>query len=210
MRHANPVPDQVELADAMLRSSVFLTATKETLMSIDTDQPTHETPTHKQPGTRRILLAVVGAFAVVVVAVAVVATVNTGDGMSSSSEDPESVLRAFEAARNSGDVGAVMEFYAEDAVVKDSPVGEDGIANGRKANGYAEILSMEAQIPRIQGSTGGIEYLDMTVSGNTATFNHKFLNAGGDCFGGTGDQVTIEDGKITLYDWGTDDPSQCE
>ena len=136
----------------------------------------------------------------------VMALVLTAVGCSSTSnDDPESVLRAYEAARNSGDVDAVIEFYAEDAVVKDSPVGEGGIANGKD-----EIRSIEAQIPEIQGSTGGIEFLDMTVSGNTVTFNHKFLTADGDCFGGTGDQVTIEDDKITLYDWGTDDPSQCE
>jgi ketosteroid isomerase-like protein len=136
----------------------------------------------------------------------VMALVLTAVGCSSSSEeDPESVLRAFETARNSGDVDAVMEFYAQDAVVMDRPSDEDGIANGRD-----EIRSMEAQVPGIQGSTGGIEFLDMTVSGNTATFNHKFLDADGGCFGGTGDQVTIEDDEITLYEWGPDDPGQCE
>jgi ketosteroid isomerase-like protein len=136
----------------------------------------------------------------------VMTLVSTAVGCSSSSEeDLESVLRAFETARNAGDVDVVMEFYAQDAVVKDGPLDEDAIANGND-----EIRSMEAQVSGIQGSTGGIEFLDMTVSGNTATFNHKFLNADGGCFGGTGDQVTIEDGEITLYEWGPDDPGQCE
>jgi hypothetical protein len=98
-----------------------------------------------------------------------------------------------------------MALYAEDAVVEDHPLDSDEVATG-----VAEIRRYELQFPAAIDPTGGIEYLDMTVSGNTATFNHKFLNAGGVCFGGTGDQVTIEDGKITLYDWGTDDPSQCE
>jgi hypothetical protein len=47
------------------------------------------------------------------------------------------------------------------------------------------------------------------VSGSTVTFNHKFFIADGSCFGGLGGEVTVEDDKITLYDWGPQDPSQC-
>ncbi len=79
IRHANPVPDPADLADAMLRSSVFLTATKEKSMSLDKDRPTNQTSESKQSGRRRNLLAVVAALAVVVVAGAVIATVNTGE-----------------------------------------------------------------------------------------------------------------------------------
>jgi hypothetical protein len=55
------------------------------------------------------------------------------------------VLRAFETARNSAGVDAVTEFYAQDAVVKEGPLDEDGIANGKD-----EIRSMEAQFPGIE------------------------------------------------------------
>ncbi len=123
---------------------------------------------------------------------------------SGNSADPAAVLVDYQDARNSGDVDAVMAFYAEDAVVKDHPLGGDGIANG-----VDEIRSLEARVPMLQGSTGGIEFTDMVVSGNTVTFNHKFFNASGGCFGGLGGKVTVEDGKITLYDWGPQDPSQC-
>jgi hypothetical protein len=90
MRHANPVSDQVELADAMLRSSVFLTATKETTVSIDTKQSTQQHPTSKQRTSRRNVMALAGAFAVAIVAVAIVATANTGDSISltGASSDP--------------------------------------------------------------------------------------------------------------------------
>ncbi len=118
---------------------------------------------------------------------------------------PDEVLVDLQNVRNSGDVDAVMALYAEDAVVRDHPLDADGIATG-----VDEIRFLEAQVPGIQGSTGGIEFRDMTVSGSTVTFNTKFLNAEGDCFGGMGHQVTVEDGKITLADWGPDDPSQCE
>jgi hypothetical protein len=135
----------------------------------------------------------------------VMALVLTAVGCSSSSEDPESVLRAHEAARNSGDVDAVMALYAEDAVVEDHPLDSDEVATG-----VAEIRRYELQFPAAIDPTGGIEYTELEVSDNTVTFNHKFVNTDGDCFGGTGDQVTVENDKITLYNWGTDDPSQCE
>jgi len=123
---------------------------------------------------------------------------------SGNDADPAAVLADYEDARNSGDVDAVMAFYAEDAVVKDHPRDGDAIANG-----VDEIRALEAQVPGIQGSAGGIEFTDLVVSGNTVTFNHKFFNASGGCFGGLGGEVTVKDGKITLYDWGPQDPSQC-
>lgn len=90
MRHANPVPDQVELADAMLRSSVFLTATKETTVGIDTKQSTHQQPPSKQRRSRRNVMALVGAFAVAVIAVAAVATADNEDSifLTGASSDP--------------------------------------------------------------------------------------------------------------------------
>jgi ketosteroid isomerase-like protein len=123
---------------------------------------------------------------------------------SGNEADPAGVLADYQEARNSGDVDAVLAFYAEDAVVKDHPRDDDGIANG-----VDEIRSLEAPVPEIQGSAGGIEFTDMVVSGDTVTFNHKFFIADGACFGGLGGQITVEDGKITLYDWGPEDPSQC-
>lgn len=119
--------------------------------------------------------------------------------------DPAAVLADYQEARNSGDVDAVMAFYVEDAVVEDHPLGGDGVATG-----VLEIRGLEAQVPGIQGSTGGIEYTDIVVSGNTVTFNTKFLNSGGNCFGAAGIVVTVEEGKITSWVYGPGDPSQCE
>ncbi len=118
--------------------------------------------------------------------------------------NPTAVLTDYQDARNALDVDAVMALYADDAVLRDHPLDNDGIATG-----VAEIRVVEAKVPGSQGPTGRIEFIDTTVSGNTVTFNHRFMNNSGDCFGGAGDQVTVEDGRITLYDWGVDDPSQC-
>ncbi len=122
---------------------------------------------------------------------------------------PDEVLVDLQNVRNSGDVDAVMALYAEDAVVEnhplDAPLDADEVATG-----VDEIRSLEAQVPGIQGSTGGIEFTDLVVSGNTVTFKSTFFNEEGDCFSGAGNEVTVEDGKITLFVWGQEeDPSLC-
>ena len=123
----------------------------------------------------------------------------------SNDADPSAVLADYQDTRNSGNVDALMAFYATDAAVRDHPLDGDGIAKG-----VDEIRFLEAQVPGIQGSAGGIEFVDLVVSGSTVTFNHRFFNAEGDCFGGIRGQLTVEDGKITLYDWGPEDPTQCQ
>ncbi len=85
------------------------------------------------------------------------------------------------------------------------------------ATGVDEIRALEKQIPAIQGSGDGIEYLDMVVSGSTATFNTKFFYGadgiaaarGAGCSGGVGHEATVENGKITLIDWGQRSDSEC-
>jgi ketosteroid isomerase-like protein len=136
--------------------------------------------------------------------VAVVMTVAlVAAGCSSESDDPAAVLAAYETARNSGDVDAVMALYADNAVVENHP-----LANTTR-EGTAEIRALETQVPAIQGSTGGIEFTDTVVSGNSVTANYAFFNVDGECFGGKDTEVSVEDDKITLYVWGPSDPSQC-
>ncbi len=73
--------------------------------------------------------------------------------------------------------------------------------------GTAEIRALEEQVPAAQGSGDGMEIIDMVVSGNTVTFNTRFFYGADGAFsdgeagcGGRKDtQVTVEDGKITLY-----------
>ena len=123
----------------------------------------------------------------------------------SDDADPAAVIADYQEARNSGDVDAVMAFYAEDAVVESHPLDADEVATG-----VPEIRILEARVPGIQGSTGGIEFTDLVVSGNTVTFKETFFNEEGDCFSGAGNEVTVEDDKITLYIWGQEeDPSLC-
>lgn len=127
---------------------------------------------------------------------------------------PDEVLVDYFTARNSGDLDAIMVFYAEDVVVIDHPLDtNDGFpAITDTADGVAdigEIRDIEQWIAQRQGSDAVMEPRDMVVSGSTVTFNHKEINHLGNCFGRAGNQVTVEDGKITLHQWGSKDSSQC-
>ena len=140
----------------------------------------------------------------VLVAVLVLAGCSDDDSGDATDSDPAAVLAAYEETRNSEDVDAVMGFYADDAVVENHPGDDDGVATG-----VSEIRILEAQIPENQGSTGGIEFTDLVVSGNTVTFKETSMNEDGDCFSSTGNEVTVEDDKITLYVWGDEGESLC-
>ncbi len=168
---------------------------------------------HSRRSSRRPL-GVIAPIAVMVLIVAACSSstrtapsTTTAAPTSMLDDDPAGVLADYAEARNSGDVDAVMASYADDAVYENHPLDNDELATG-----VAEIRSLEARVPQIQGSTGGIEYTEMVVSGNTVTFSHTFHNAQGDCFGSAGNGVTVEGDKITLYVSGDsvpDHPSLC-
>ena len=147
----------------------------------------------------RFLFAVVAALAV------------TAGGCGSSSDsvsddtvvDVSSVLADYQAARNAGDVDALVALFADDAVVVDHPLDEDGTAQG-----IDEIRQLEA-IVAAELPNSATEFLDLQISGDTVIFGHQFIVEDGDCFGGSGDKVTVVGDKITLYDWGVDDAEIC-
>jgi ketosteroid isomerase-like protein len=118
--------------------------------------------------------------------------------------DPAAVLADYLEVWNAEDGEAVMVFYAEDAVIEGHPEDSDGLATGK-----SEILPIEQRMQIHQGSTGRLEFTNMVVSGDTVTFDDIFHNGDGDCFSSTGDKVTVEDDKITLYVFGELDPDLC-
>jgi hypothetical protein len=205
IRHANPVPDPVDLADAMLRSEVFLTTTKETSMSIGTNQPTHETPPHKQSRKRRNVPALVGGFAVVViVGAALLLATGDADDSAAASDDPASVLANYLEVWNAEGPEAVMVFYTDDAVIEGHSEDVDGLTTGQ-----SEILVIEARMQAWQGSTGTMEFLNMEVSGDTVTYDNIFINRSGQCFSSTGSVLTVEGDKIALIVWGDTPGGLC-
>ena len=207
---ANPAPDVDELDLVQTGSAAYL-ATLETRSSAVTQL---DTRTEDQNEKRTYWPWLTAAMVIVLVGLAVF-LVNQGDDNPAAGQpsDPGQVLADYAAARNSGDVDGVIEFYAEDAVVENHPGDDDdGVATGT-----AEIRALEEQVPAIQGSGDGIELIDVGVSGNTVTFDTRFFRRGAEadssvipfCGGARDNQVTVEDGKITLFVHGPESEILC-
>jgi len=203
----NPIPDPNDLDRDRLDAAAYL-ATLEPRSSAVTQVDTRR---EDQKAKRTYWPWLTAAMVIVLVGLAVVLA-NQGDDNPAADASPEEVLVDYTAVRNSGDIDGVIEFYAEDAVVENHPLDDDGIANGT-----AEIRALEEQVPGHQGSGDGIEIIDMVVSGNTVTFDYMFFQRGAEadssviqgCLGARDNQVTVEDGKITLYVWGPDSEILC-
>jgi ketosteroid isomerase-like protein len=204
---SNPIPDLsvLDLAD------VGATAYLATLEQRSSEVTQVDTRREDRKAKRTYWPWPAAAMVLVLVGLAVV-LLNQSDDTPAADASPEEVLADYAATRNSGDVDGVMEFYAEDAVVENHPLDDDGIATGT-----AEIRALEEQVPAIQGSGDGIELIDEVVSGNTVTFDTLFFRRGAEadsdviqgCLGSKDHQVTVEDGKITLYVHGPESEILC-
>jgi hypothetical protein len=84
--------------------------------------------------------------------------------------DPSVVVTDYLDARNTGDLDAQLALYADDAVVTGHPLDDDGSATG---------VDAIRQLEDFQGEFPGTvtEYVDLGVSGDTVTFDHRFFTA---------------------------------
>lgn len=134
-----------------------------------------------------------------------------GDNGNGSEGDPAAVLADYEETRNTGDVDALMSFYADDAVVTNHPQDSHSLGEDEPvATGVVEIRILEFGRPAFQRSEDATEFFNIESSGDVVTFDQRFFNNSGDCFGNRGSEVTVEGDKFTLYAWGTQDDSLCE
>jgi len=146
-------------------------------------------------------------FALVLCALALLSAACSSDD---ASPDPEAALAELTATGNAGDVDAVMALYAEDAVVLNHSLDDDGVATG-----HAEIRAIEEQTAPVQGSGAGFAAVNVVVSGSTAEFDSSFTYAadgvtGNDgCVGNLFNSLTVEDGKIVLIEWGPSSSMPC-
>lgn len=122
-------------------------------------------------------------------------------------EGPAAVLAEYQEARNAGDVDAVMSLYATTAVVNGHPLDEG--SRFPVAFGVDEIRLLEAQVPGLQRPESATEYSAIEVSGNRATFTQRFINDDGSCSSSAGNEITVQDGKITRYTWGDEPADAC-
>ena len=210
LAHANPVADVSKIDLIEVGATTYL-ATLEQRSSEVTQLDTREKDQKAEKTVRQRWL--VAAVVIILAGIALV-LVNQGDETPVADQPgPDEILTEYADTRNSGDVDGVMAFYAEDAIVENHPLDDDGVATG-----IDEIRALEEQIPAVQGSGDGQEVIDMVVSGNTVTFNTRFFygadgtrNSSGEagCAGGRGHRVTVEDGKITLFVGGPESPTLC-
>ena len=168
------------------------------MTQVDTKQKDQE---KKKTVRQRWLVAAV----VIILAGIALVLVNQGDETPVATQpSPDEVLADYLEVWNAEDGEAVMVFYAEDAVIEGHPEDTDDLATGK-----SEILLIELRMQTHQESTGRLELTNMEVSGNTVTFDNIFHNGDGDCFNSTGDKVTVEDDKITLWVFGELDAGLC-
>lgn len=122
-------------------------------------------------------------------------------GCSSDPEDdgPAEVLTEYEDARNARDFEAMRALYADDAVITGHPLVDRDPSDAD----VDEILALEEERWR-DGARADeqIRFVDVEVSGDTATFVHLFFNDSGDCWSTDSDEITVQDGTITRYAWG--------
>jgi hypothetical protein len=140
----------------------------------------------------------------VLAAMLIVAACGDDDG-DGDDGDPAALLADYEGTRNAGDVDALMALYADDAVVTNHPADTDNTATG-----VDEIRALESDVPTFQRPEDATEFVNVQVSGDRVTFGNIFFHDTGECFSGSGHEVTVQDDKITLYAWGPEDPSLCE
>ncbi len=146
----------------------------------------------------------------VLVAVLVLAGCSDDDSGDAAGSDPASVLAAYQEARNSSDTDALMALYGDDAVITGHPSDSVSVGESEPVATTDEIRRFESERPSFQRPEDATEFFNIEVSGNRVSFDQRFFNDEGDCFGDSGNEVTIEDGKITLYNWGTADHSLCD
>jgi len=199
----NPIPSIDDLDLAHPGSPAYLATLEQ--RSSEVTQLDTKAKDSKEKKKRNATAFLVAAAVVIVAGIGFMVSNNSDPAdVAGTPASPDQVLTDYVEAFNTGDADAVMVFYAEDAVIEGHPEDTDGLATGK-----SEILPIEQRMQIHQGSNGRLEFTNMVVSGNTVTFDDIFINGDGDCFNSTGDKVTVEDDKITLYVFGELDAGLC-
>jgi hypothetical protein len=141
----------------------------------------------------------------------------------------EALLHDYAAARNSGDIDALVGYFTSRPEQKRHPL-EPWEGKKRRSidplgylNGVSEIRTVEGQVPAVQGSGSGVEFFAIVVNENPVSvpdveFRWRFLfgadgsESGGEagCVGGDRGAAFIQNGKFAVLDWGFKDPTACE
>ncbi len=123
LRDANPVPDPAALRERPVDSSVFLAATQQRSMEMQTEHEAIKTKKAPTRSRRNWMPALVAAV-VVIIAGASVLMFTRDAGPDVADAEPEAIARRFIDARDTWDGEAALALFAPDAVIS----GEYGIA----------------------------------------------------------------------------------
>lgn len=115
----------------------------------------------------------------------------------STQSDPAATIEAYVAAYNAADVDAIVELFADDAVIANHP--------GGTFTGKEQIRSLHGG-GGADGADGTVAYTisNIEVSGNTVTWDHVWSGEeAGEPFQSCveGHTATVENGQIVSWTW---------
>jgi hypothetical protein len=132
-----------------------------------------------------------------VIAVSII-TLNGACGGDERDVGAAAALDAYRAAYNAHDIDGVVDTFADDAVITGHPLDEDGTTTGAD-----EIRALHEYEMPDAAPTDAYELTNVAEESDKVTFGHRWHTKGGDCYSGGGHTVTVEDGKIVSWVWGT-------
>lgn len=231
---SNPVPDLDELDLVQLGTANYLANLEQRSSEVTQLDTKADTPQRKR---NRGLIVVLAASVAVILGVVVVLLQDDSSPVADdpvpttvledATADDEALLAAhtallanFAEASNSGDITGAMGLFTNSypPEIKRHPYGFGTFWDTTAVRSGVE-LTMAAQ-----GSGAGVEFRDIEVSdGSSAivpdiSFNWRFdYGADGSesegeagCIGGKNGKIFLRAGQIVSFDWGFDDPSQCD
>ena len=197
----DPVPNETGLPRGAMSTEAILDAIDwRTEMAAPQKLRTDRQP---EPATRNRtrLAALMGAAAAVLLvlgfAIPQGAIVLFGSG-----DAPDDVLAAYEEAFNAKDIDAVMALWAEDAVLISDPLG--GTPEG------SAIELFESSRIQTTAVEDGHTFHNIEVLGDSVTFDSDWVGSDGVCMVGLGHTVTVENGQITRWTYGTFSITECD
>ena len=112
-----------------------------------------------------------------------------GDGA-----DAESTLNAYVAAYNSGDIDQLMTVFSEESEIVDHPF--SGLVAGLEEIRSVHVEEFEFSAAENAYTVSNVEVLD-----NSVTWDHVWVNGGGDSYCMEGHTAVVEGGKILTWTW---------
>ncbi len=108
--------------------------------------------------------------------------------------DPASTIEAYVVEYNAGDLDGVMALFSEESVVTGHPF-------DASSTGLTEIRAVQAQDIAAAASENAYTISNVVVSGNTVTWDHLWVNDGGEEYCQIGQSAVVEDGIILTWTW---------